>query len=123
LIDREPAQGRLIDVDILVTLARPVDALIRAAARGVRIRMYLEPNEHANSARREQSPDGPPRGGRRYPGTIEIRMRKHLGSNHQKTIWLHAQHVVVFGTSNWSDASTTTSLKRISSPTGCPAIR
>ena len=40
-----------------------------------------------------------------YPGTIEIRMRKHLGLNHQKTVWFHAQRVVVFGTSNWSDAS------------------
>ena len=40
-----------------------------------------------------------------YPGTIEIRMRKHLGLNHQKTVWFHSQRVVVFGTSNWSDAS------------------
>src|SRR6185295_7978758 len=41
LIDREPAHG-WIDVDIYrITLARPVDALIRAASRGVRIRMYL----------------------------------------------------------------------------------
>ena len=47
LIDREPAHG-WIDVDIYrITLARPVDALIRAASRGVRIRMYLEPNEYA----------------------------------------------------------------------------
>jgi phosphatidylserine/phosphatidylglycerophosphate/cardiolipin synthase-like enzyme len=40
-----------------------------------------------------------------YPGTSEIRMLKHLGLNHQKTVWFHAQHVVAFGTSNWSDAS------------------
>ena len=32
-------------------------------------------------------------------------MRSHAGLNHQKTVWLHAQHVVAFGTSNWSDAS------------------
>ena len=32
-------------------------------------------------------------------------MRSHAGLNHQKTVWLHSQHVVVFGTSNWSDAS------------------
>src|SRR4029077_18629657 len=51
LIDQEPANG-WIDVDIYrTTLARPVDALIRAASRGVRIRMYLEPNEYANTAR------------------------------------------------------------------------
>ena len=41
-----------IAVDIYrVTLARPVDAFIRSAARGVRIRMYLEPNEYINTAR------------------------------------------------------------------------
>ena len=51
LIDREP-KGGLIDVDMYrITMARPVDALIRAAARGVRIRMYLEPDEYANPNR------------------------------------------------------------------------
>ena len=52
LIDKEPAEGGLIDVDMYrITMARPVDALIRAAARGVRIRMYLEPLEYTNTAR------------------------------------------------------------------------
>ena len=51
LIDKEPARG-LIDVDMFrLTMARPIDAIIRAAARGVRIRMYLEPNEYSNPAR------------------------------------------------------------------------
>jgi phosphatidylserine/phosphatidylglycerophosphate/cardiolipin synthase-like enzyme len=107
LIDQEPAGG-LIDVDIYrVTMARPVDALIRAAARGVRIRLYLEPMEYSNTARpgNKIHMDRLVAAAQQYPGTIEIRMRKHLGLNHQKTVWLHAQHVVVFGTSNWSDAS------------------
>jgi len=90
-----------------ITLARPVDALIRAAARGVRIRMYLEPNEYANINRpgNKVQMDRLVAAAKQYPGTIEIRMRKHLGINHQKTVWFHAQRVVVFGTSNWSDAS------------------
>jgi phosphatidylserine/phosphatidylglycerophosphate/cardiolipin synthase-like enzyme len=107
LIDKEPAHG-WIDVDIYrITMARPVDALIRAASRGVRIRMYLEPNEYANEARpgNKVQMDRLVAAAQQYPGTIEIRMRKHLGLNHQKTVWLHSQHVVVFGTSNWSDAS------------------
>lgn len=107
LIDREPAHG-LIDVDIYrLTMARPVDAIIRAAARGVRIRMYLEPKEYANTSRPANKVhiDRLVAAAARYPGTIEIRMRNHAGLNHQKTIWLHAQRVVVFGTSNWSDAS------------------
>src|SRR4029079_742410 len=100
--------GAWIDVDIYrITMARPVDALIRAASRGVRIRMYLEPNEYANQDRpgHKVQMDRLVAAAQQYPGTIEIRMRKHLGLNHQKTTWFHAQHVVVFGTSNWSDAS------------------
>ena len=107
LIDREPAAG-WIDVDIYrITMARPVDALIRAASRGVRIRMYLEPNEYVNTKRpgNKVQMDRLVAAAKQYPGTIEIRMRKHLGLNHQKTVWFHAQHVVAFGTSNWSDAS------------------
>jgi hypothetical protein len=107
LIDNEPAGG-LIDVDIYrVTLARPIDALIRAAARGVRIRIYLEPMEYSNVNRpgNKIQMDRLVAAALQHPGTIEIRMRKHLGLNHQKTVWLHAQRVVVFGTSNWSDAS------------------
>jgi phosphatidylserine/phosphatidylglycerophosphate/cardiolipin synthase-like enzyme len=107
LIDKEPAGG-LIDVDMYrLTMARPVDALIRAAARGVRQRLYFEPNEYANLARpgNKVQIDRLVAAAKTYPGTIEIRMRAHLGLNHQKTVWLHAQHIVVFGTSNWSDAS------------------
>jgi phosphatidylserine/phosphatidylglycerophosphate/cardiolipin synthase-like enzyme len=107
LIDAEPAGG-WIDVDIYrITMARPVDALIRAASRGIRIRMYLEPNEYSNTARpgNKVQMDRLVAAAKQYPGTIEIRMRNHLGLNHQKTVWFHAQHVVAFGTSNWSDAS------------------
>ena len=107
LIDHEPAAG-WIDVDIYrITMARPVDALIRAASRGVRIRMYLDPNEYANTLRpgNKVQMDRLVAAAKQYPGTIEIRMRKHLGLNHQKTAWFHAQRVVAFGTSNWSDAS------------------
>src|SRR4051812_28404328 len=107
LIDKEPASG-LIDVDMFrLTMARPIDAIIRAAARGVRVRMYLEPSEYSNPARpgNKLQIDRLVAAAKTYPGTIEIRMRSHAGLNHQKTVWLHAQHVVVFGTSNWSDAS------------------
>src|SRR5262249_32264768 len=107
LIDREPKEG-WIDVDMYrITMARPVDALIRAAARGVRIRLYLEPGEYTKTPLpgNKVQMDRLVAAASQYPGTIEIRMRQHLGLNHQKTVWFHAQHVVVFGTSNWSDAS------------------
>ena len=109
LIDREPAGG-WIDVEMYrVTLARPVDALIRAAARGVRERLYFDPAVYANWRQpgNKVQIDRLVDAAARYPGTIEIRMRAHWGLNHQKTVWLHAQHIVVFGTSDWSDASET----------------
>ncbi len=107
LIDREP-RGGLIDVDMYrLTMARPVDALIRAAARGVRQRLYFEPKEYSNIDRpgNKVQIDRLVNAAQQYPGTIEIRMRAHEGINHQKTVWLHAQRIVVFGTSNWSSAS------------------
>jgi len=107
LIDREPAGG-WIDVDMYrVNLKRPVDALIRAAARGVRERLYFEPKEYANPLRpgNKKQIDRLVAAAAQYPGTIEIRMRAHKGLNHQKTVWFHTQRIVVFGTSNWSAAS------------------
>src|SRR5207237_7934202 len=104
LIDHEPAGG-WIDVDIFrITLARPVDALIRAASRGVRIRMYLEPNEYANTLRpgNKVQMDRLVAAAKTYPNTIEIRMRKHLGINHPKTTVFHNQPVGAVRTSNWS---------------------
>ena len=88
LIDREP-KGGLFDVDMYrVTMARPVDALIRAAARGVRMRLYLEPNEYANPLRpgNKVQMDRLVAASKTYPGTIEIHMRSHAGLNHQKTV-------------------------------------
>ena len=108
LIPLIDAENVLIDVQMYrITMSRPVSALIRAAARGVRIRMYLEPKEYANTARpgNKVQMDRLVAAAQQYPGTIEIRMRKHYGLNHQKTVWLHSSRILVFGTSNWSDAS------------------
>ena len=108
LIPLIDAENVLIDVQMYrITMSRPVTALIRAAARGVRIRMYLEPREYANTARpgNKIQMDRLVAAAQQYPGTIEIRMRKHYGLNHQKTVWLHSSRIVIFGTSNWSDAS------------------
>jgi phosphatidylserine/phosphatidylglycerophosphate/cardiolipin synthase-like enzyme len=107
LVDKEPAGG-WIDVQMYrVNYGKEVDALIRAAARGVRERLYFDPKEYANPLRpgNKKQIDRLVAAAARYPGTIEIRMRAHKGLNHQKTVWLHAQHIVVFGTSNWSSAS------------------
>jgi hypothetical protein len=106
LIDAEPAGGQ-IDVDMYrMTLSRPIDALIRAAARGVHIRFYGEPLEYRNTLRLTDAynTDRLYIASLTYPGTIDMRMRQHQGVNHQKSVWLHAQHIVVFGSSDWSEA-------------------
>jgi hypothetical protein len=99
LLDAE-TQG--IDVVMFrITDPRPADALIRAVARGVPVRLYAEPLEYRNPARRDDAYNVD----RMYMGGVHIKMRAHAGQNHQKTVQLVGQRTTVFGTSNWSTAS------------------
>lgn len=96
------AESQGIDVVMFrITDPRPADALIRAVARGVPVRLYAEPLEYRNPARLEDSYNID----RMYMGGVHIKMRAHAGQNHQKTVRLVGQHTTVFGTSNWSTAS------------------
>lgn len=96
------AETQGIDVVMFrITDARPADALIRAVARGVPVRLYAEPLEYRNPNRLEDSYNID----RMYMGGVHVRMRAHAGQNHQKTVRLIGQHTTVFGTSNWSTAS------------------
>jgi hypothetical protein len=95
-------ETQAIDVVMFrITDARPADALISAAARGVPVRLYAEPLEYRNPARLEDSYNID----RMYMGGVHIRMRAHAGQNHQKTVRLAGQRTTIFGTSNWSTAS------------------
>ncbi|MEN3337469.1 MAG: hypothetical protein V7647_1145, partial [Acidobacteriota bacterium] len=96
------AETRGIDVVMFrITDPRPADALIQAVGRGVPVRLYAEPLEYRNAARREDSYNID----RMYMGGVHIRMRAHAGQNHQKTVRLIGTGMTIFGTSNWSTAS------------------
>ena len=101
LIDRETQQ---IDVTMYrVTDVRICDALIRALGRGVMVRLLAEPDEYRfDATRRGAEFSGPYNIDRMYAGGVQIRMRKHLGLTHQKSVSLYSQGLTIFGSSNWS---------------------
>lgn len=79
------------------------DALLRALARGVEVRLLAEPNEYRFDASRTGAElTGPYNIDRLYAAGVQIKMRKHLGLTHQKSLTLYAQGLTIFGSSNWS---------------------
>jgi phosphatidylserine/phosphatidylglycerophosphate/cardiolipin synthase-like enzyme len=87
---------RLTDVGIC-------DALLRALARGVPVRLLAEPEEYRSDASRLGAElTGPYNIDRLYAAGVQIRMRKHLGLNHQKSVSLYGRGLTIFGSSNWS---------------------
>jgi phosphatidylserine/phosphatidylglycerophosphate/cardiolipin synthase-like enzyme len=102
LLDVLNRESQAIDVVMFrITDPRPADALIRAVARGVAVRLYAEPLEYRNVVRQDDSYNID----RMYVAGVKIRMRSHAGQNHQKTVRAVGQRVTIFGTSNWSTAS------------------
>ena len=82
------------------------DALIRAVARGVAVRLLAEPDEYRFDASRAGAElTGPYNVDRMYAAGVQIRMRKHLGLTHQKTVQLYSRGLTIFGSSNWALAS------------------
>ena len=104
LIDRESQRidltmYRISDVSIC-------DALLRAVARGIPVRLLAEPREY----RFDSSAEGPELTGpynidRLYAAGVQIRMRKHQGLTHEKSVSLYGQRLTIFGSSNWSSPS------------------
>jgi phosphatidylserine/phosphatidylglycerophosphate/cardiolipin synthase-like enzyme len=89
-----------------ITDVRICDALVRAAARGVPVRLLAEPDEYRFSASRLGAElTGPYNIDRLYAAGVQIRMRKHLGLNHQKSLSLYGRGLTIFGSSNWSTPS------------------
>jgi hypothetical protein len=69
----------------------------------VEVRLLAEPNEYRFDASRTGAElTGPYNVDRLYAAGVQIRMRKHLGLTHQKSLSLYAQGVTIFGSSNWS---------------------
>ncbi len=87
---------RLTDVGIC-------DALLRALARGVPVRLLAEPHEYRFDASRLGAEfTGPYNIDRLHAAGVQIRMRKHRGLNHQKSVSLYSRGLTIFGSSNWS---------------------
>lgn len=79
------------------------DALIRAVARGVTVRLLAEPDEYRFDATRIGAElTGPYNVDRMYAAGVQIRMRKHLGLTHQKSVLLYGRGLTIFGSSNWA---------------------
>ena len=101
LIDRETQK---IDLTMYrLTDASICDALLRAVARGVTVRLLAEPNEYRfDPSRLGSEPTDAYNVDRMYAAGVQIRMRKHLGLTHQKSVSLYGQGLTIFGSSNWS---------------------
>ena len=77
------------------------DVTINAVKRGIPVRLIHEPDEYRNPARQWDSWNVD----RMYNAGVQIKMRKHLGLNHQKSVLLYGQGMTIFGSSNWTGPS------------------
>ena len=97
-------ENRQIDLTMYrLTDSRICDALLRAVARGVQVRLLAEPTEYRFDASRTGAEfTGPYNVDRLFTAGVQVKMRKHLGLNHQKSLVLYGRGLTIFGSSNWS---------------------
>src|SRR5687768_5983235 len=91
-------------IDIImyrITNQRYTDTTIAAVNRGIPVRLIHEPDEYRNPARQWDSWNID----RMYMAGVQIKMRKHLGLNHQKSVVLYGKGMTIFGSSNWTGPS------------------
>ena len=99
-LDRETQK---IDLTMYrLTDAGICDALLRALKRGVPVRLLTEPHEYRFANRPGAEFTGPYNIDRLHAAGVQIRMRKHRGLNHQKSVSLYGRGLTIFGSSNWS---------------------
>jgi regulation of enolase protein 1 (concanavalin A-like superfamily) len=101
LYDAEP-----VGIDTVmykITEARHAEGLMRAAQRGVRVRLIVEGERYRNPANIWQAfyVD------RLYMAGVQIRDRAHEGFLHQKSTLLYGQAMTIFGSANWTNESNT----------------
>src|SRR5215208_221022 len=96
------AETQKIDIIMYrITNQGYADTTIAAVNRGIPIRLIHEPDEYRNLARQWDSWNID----RMYMGGVQIKMRKHLGLNHQKSVILYGKGMTIFGSSNWTGPS------------------
>lgn len=102
------AETKKIDVIMYrITNQGYTDTTIAAVKRGVPVRLIHEPDEYRNRERQWDSWNLD----RMYMAGVQIKMRKHLGLNHQKSVLLYGRGVTIFGSSNWTGPSSNSQLE------------
>lgn len=81
-----------------ITETGHADGLIRAAKRGVVVRLIVEPDQYRDTKNLWQAYNVD----RLYAAGVRIKVRAHAGFIHQKTTLLYGQATTVFGSSNWT---------------------
>ena len=81
-----------------ITEPRHADGLIRAARRGVPVRLITEGERYRNASNIWQAYHID----RLYMAGVTIRERAHEGFLHQKSTILYGQALTIFGSSNWT---------------------
>ncbi|HKG21855.1 MAG TPA: IPT/TIG domain-containing protein, partial [Blastocatellia bacterium] len=103
-IDQE---SQKIDITMYrITDTGITDAVLRAVGRGVQVRLLAEPLEYRFGGSRLGSElTDPYNVDRLFTAGVQIKMRKHRGLNHQKSLQLYSQGMTIFGSSNWGVTS------------------
>ena len=102
------AETKKIDVIMYrITNQGYTDATIAAVKRGIPVRLIHEPEEYRNKARQWDAWNVD----RLFMAGVQIRMRKHLGLNHQKSVLLYGRGMTIFGSSNWTGPSSNSQLE------------
>jgi regulation of enolase protein 1 (concanavalin A-like superfamily) len=99
LYDRE--QVRIDTIMYKITEASHADGLIRAAKRGVPVRLIVEGDRYREPSNFWQAFHVD----RLYMAGVQIRDRAHEGFLHQKTTLLYGQGTTIHGSSNWTNES------------------
>jgi hypothetical protein len=91
-----------IDIDMFrITNAAIADATIAAFNRGVPVRVIVDSSEYSNPARvwNRYNVD------RLFAAGIPVKITKHGGENHEKSVLFYGQGIAIWGSSNWSSNS------------------
>jgi hypothetical protein len=88
-----------LDVDMFrITNASITDATIAAFRRGVPVRLIVDSSEYSNPARvwDRYNVD------RLFAAGVPLKITKHGGENHEKSMIFYGQNLAVWGSSNWT---------------------
>ena len=91
-----------VDIDMFrITNAAITNATIAAYRRGLPIRMIVDSSEYSNTARvwDRYNVD------RLFMAGIPLKITRHAGQNHEKSVLLYGQGISVWGSSNWTAPS------------------